>query len=160
MVYGRINKGLIALFLPIGVLIVSAGFLVGPDPPESGDGIPINAFLWITGGSWIAGNLLVLLVAVLIDSVRDWKLSTWYPGTAEILEASGTGSFVRGDPGMEFQLRVTSDIYGIRKIRHREVIPREKTARFAPGTTHQVRVNPDDPEQVIFVHYHLPGLSG
>jgi hypothetical protein len=70
-------------------------------------------------------------------------------GQATITELDHTGSSVNGNPQVRIALEVTMDGGPPYAASVTQVISRLAVANFAPGATVPVRVDPDDPEQLI-----------
>jgi hypothetical protein len=112
----------------------------------------LNVFLWGFGSFWILLSIGTALVVRLMAARRFRKLSTWIPGTARVLSASETGTYINNMPRIRFTLEVTCDAHGVYQTEHREVISMLRLASYGVGTTHEVRVSPDNPKNIVFVN--------
>jgi hypothetical protein len=141
------------VFLIFGVLILGfiiAGFFVSPDA-KTDDGHPLNYFFWGMAGMFLLTNGAVILWAVLSNRRRATREETWMDGTAEILEVGETGTYINNQPRLRFRLLVNSPVHGTTEVVMKRVIPLTALAQYQQGTTIQVKVNPEDAEEVMIL---------
>jgi hypothetical protein len=151
MAFWSVNKGLTGFFVLMGLLMIIIGFIVAPES-RTDDGHPLNIFLWGFGSFWILFSLGTALVVRQMTVRRMRRLSTWLPGKARVLSASETGTYINNMPRIRFTLEVTCDAHGVYQTEHREVVSLLHLASYAEGTTHEVRVNPDNPKNIVFAN--------
>ena len=145
-----INWGVFWIFILLGVAMITAGFLVSPEA-RTDDGHPLKTFLWTLGGLWLAIDLGILLFIRGMAAGRAKALETWERGTATVLSASETGTYVNNMPKVKFTLEVSTGNHGVYRVKHREVVSLMNAAAYAPGSVHEVRVKPGNPRKIMFV---------
>ncbi|MBN2586616.1 MAG: hypothetical protein JXR55_04910 [Candidatus Fermentibacteraceae bacterium] len=146
----QINWGVFGIF---GVLIVGfiiAGFLVPPDA-ETDDGHPLNIFFFIMAGMFFLSTFGVIVWATLSNRRRQRIETTWYDAPAEILEVGETGTYINDQPKIRFKLFVSSPVHPPCEVVHKQVIPLVALAQFQAGKTIMVKVNPEDPQDILIV---------
>lgn len=146
----RINWGVFGFFGLLIAAFIVAGFLVSPGS-ETDDGHPLNIFFFMMAGMFALSIGGVLIWAKVSNARRERIERTWLDGTAEILEVSETGTYINNQPKLRFRLRVESPVHPPCEVIHKQVIPLTALAHFAAGKTIQVKVNPEHPEDVLFV---------
>ena len=145
-----INWGVFGIF---GVLILGfivAGFLV-PGDAKTDDGHPLNIFFFVMAGFFFITNVGVITWATLSNRRRAHIESTWYDAPAEIIEVSETGTYINNQPKLKFKLLVQSPVHPSCEVIHKQVIPLTALSQYARGTTITVKVNPDNPEDILLV---------
>ncbi|MCK5785290.1 MAG: hypothetical protein KAH54_01885 [Candidatus Sabulitectum sp.] len=143
-----INWNVLAIF---GVLIVGfviAGFLVSDDS-KTDDGYPLNIFLWGMGGFFALGIAILLVFTTVSNRRKEFIENTWYDAPAEILEVSETGTYINNQPRLKFVLHVRSPVHPPCDVVHKQVIPLTVLAQYSKGATITVKVNPDNPEDIL-----------
>ncbi len=144
-----INWSVFGIFILVGVVMIAAGFFVSPEA-RTDDGLPLKAFLWAFGGFWLVMDLGVILVIRSMAARRANALETWERGTAKVLSASETGTYINNMPKIKFTLEVSTDTHGVYQVEHREVVSVMNAASYAPGSVHEIRVNPGNPRKIMF----------
>lgn len=145
-----INWGVFGVF---GILIagfIIAGFLVS-DNAKTDDGYPLNIFFWAMGGMFLLSTGGILAWAKLSNRRRSNIERTWLDAPAEILEVSETGTYINNQPRLKFRLFVRSPAHPSMEVVKKQVIPLTALAQYAKGTTINVKVNPNDPEDIMLV---------
>jgi len=145
-----INKFVLGLFTVIIIGFTAAGFLVSPDS-KTGDGFPLNFFFWGMAGMFLVSNLGVLLWVRLSNSRRERIENTWLDADAEILEMGETGTYINNQPKVRFKFHVNSPVSGPCEIVHKQVIPLTVLSQFRVGATITVKVNPDNPHDIMLL---------
>ncbi len=143
-----INWNVLGIF---GVLIVGfiiAGFLVSDDS-KTDDGYPLNIFLWVMGGFFALGIAAVLVFTTVSNRRKEHIENTWYDAPAEILDVSETGTYINNQPRLKFLLHVRSPVHSPCDVVHKQVIPLTALAQYSKGNTITVKVNPDNPEDIL-----------
>ncbi|MFO7625621.1 MAG: DUF3592 domain-containing protein [Candidatus Fermentibacteraceae bacterium] len=144
-----INWSVFKIFILLGIGMIVAGFLVSPEA-RTDDGHPLNIFLWAFGGFWLVMDLSLILVIRGMAARRKNAFETWMPATAKVLSASETGTYINNLPKIRFTLEVTSDTHGVYQVEHREVVSMLHIASYGVGSVHQVRVDPGNPQKLMF----------
>ncbi len=144
-----INWSVFKVFILMGVGMIVAGFLVSP-AAETDDGHPLRIFLWAFGAFWLVSDLALILVINGMQARRRNILETWMHGTAKVVNASETGTYINNMPKIKFLLEVATDAHGVYQVEHSEVISMLNLASYGVGSSHEVRVDPDNPKKVIF----------
>lgn len=137
-------------FLLIIVGFVVAGFLVSGDA-KTDDGHPLNIFFWAMAGIFFLTTSGVLLWAGLSNRRRESIEKTWLDAPAEILEVSETGTYINNQPRLKFTLNVMSPVHPPCRVVHKQVIPITALSQFSRGTTINVKVNPENPQDILLV---------
>jgi len=145
-----INWGVFLIFGVIIVGFIVAGFLV-PSGSKTDDGHPLNIFFWAMGGIFLVTNGSILLWVFLSNRRRAIREATWMDGTAEILEVGETGTYINDQPRLRFRLLVSSPVHGTTEVVIKRVIPLTALAQYQQGMTISVKVNPDDPDEVMIL---------
>ena len=145
-----INWGVFGIFGVIIVGFIVAGFLVSPDA-ETDDGHPLNIFFWIMGGMFLMSILGVLAYARFSNRRRDRIEKTWFDAQAEILEMGETGTYINNQPRIRFRFHVNSPVHPPCEVVHKQVIPLTALSQFKVGNTIKVKVNPDDPRDLMIL---------
>lgn len=143
-----INWGVMGIF---GVLILGfivAGFLV-PDNAKTDDGYPLNIFFFVMGGFFALLIGILLLYTTFSNRRRALIENTWFDAPAEILEVSETGTYINNQPRLKFKLNVMSPSHGPCEVIHKQVIPLTALAQYSRGNTVTVKVNPENPEDIL-----------
>jgi len=146
----RINWGVFGIF---GLLItgfIIAGFLVSPDA-ETDDGHPLNIFFFVMAGMFMLSIGGVLAWATLSNRRRERIENTWYDAQAEILEYGETGTYINNQPKIRFRLHVNSPVHPPCEVVHKQVIPLSALSKLEVGKVIMVKVNPEDPEDILLV---------
>lgn len=146
----EINWSVVGIF---GIMIIGfiiAGFLVSDDA-KTDDGYPLNIFFWVMGGIFLLSNTAVIMWARLSNRRRSRIEHTWLDAPAEILEVSETGTYINNQPKLRFRLHVRSPAHPPCEIVHKQVIPLTALAQYSQGTTINVKVNPENPEDILLV---------
>jgi len=143
-----INWGVLSVF---GVLIVGfivAGFLA-PGEARTDDGFPLNNFFFLMGGMFFISIGGLVLWATLSNRRRAMIERTWLDAPAQILEVSETGTYINNQPKIRFKLRVQSPVHPVTDVVHKQVIPLTALAGYSAGATIMVKVNPDNPKDIM-----------
>ncbi len=145
-----INWSVMPVFGLLIVGFIIAGFLVSDDA-KTDDGYPLDIFFWAMGGFFalIIGSLV--LYSNLTNRKRALIEKTWYDAPAEILEVSETGTYINNQPRLKFLLHVRSPVHPPCDVVHKQVIPLTLLAHFSMGNTVNVKVNPENPEDILLV---------
>lgn len=146
----QINWGVFGIF---GVLIIGfiiAGFLV-PSDAETDDGHPLNIFFFVMAGMFFLSTAGVILWATLSNRRRQMIETTWFDAQAEILEVGETGTYINNQPKIRFKLFVQSPVHPPCEVVHKQVIPLTALAQYQIGKTITVKVNPEDPQDILVV---------
>ena len=141
------------VFMIFGVVIVGliiAGFYVSPKA-RTDDNLPLNIFFWGMAGMFLLTNGSVLLWVILSNRKRERIEKTWFDAEATILELSETGSYTNNQPRIAFKLHINSPVHPPCDITHKQVIPLAALAQYQQGATVRIKVNPEDPEDVMFL---------
>jgi hypothetical protein len=144
------NWGVFAVFGVVIVGFIIAGLLVSPDE-KTDDGHPLNIFFFGMAGMFALSTGGILVFAMLSNRRRAMREATWMDGTAEILDVGETGTYINNQPKLRFVLRVSSPVHGTVDLEHKVVIPLTALAQYQKGATVNVKVNPEDPSEVMFV---------
>lgn len=145
-----INWGVFGVF---GVLILGfiiAGFFV-PDNAKTDDGFPLNYFFWMMGGMFLLSTGGIALWATLSNRRRAMIERTWLDASAEILEVSETGTYINNQPKLRFRMLVNSPVSGQCEVVHKQVIPLTSIPQYARGATITVKLNPNNPEDILLI---------
>ncbi len=145
-----INWSVFAIF---GVLIVGffvAGFLVSPDS-KTDDGHPLNIFFWVMGGFFLISNLGILLWVRFSNRRREYIETNWLDARAEILEMGETGTYINNQPKIRFKFHVDSPVHPPCEVVHKQVLPLTALSHFQVGKTVNVKINPDDPQDLMIL---------
>ncbi len=146
----RINWDVFGTFALIIVGFIIAGFLVSPKA-ETDDGHPLNVFFWLMAGLFLLSILGILAWTQLSNRRRDRIEATWFDAHAEILEISETGTYINNQPKIRFRFQVNSPVHPPCEVVHKQVIPLTTLAQFQLGKTITVKVNPDDPQDIMIL---------
>ncbi|MCD4775015.1 MAG: hypothetical protein K8S15_03070 [Candidatus Aegiribacteria sp.] len=146
----KINWGVFGIFAVIIVGFIIAGFLVSPKS-RTDDGYPLNTFFWGMAGMFLLTNLVVIVWARLSNRRRERIEKTWLDAQAEIIELGETGTYINNQPKIRFRLHVNSPVHPPCEVIHKQVIPLTDLARFQAGKTIMVKVNPDDPQDIMLL---------
>jgi hypothetical protein len=145
----EINRSVFSFFILAGIGMIVAGFFVSPGA-KTDDGYPLNVFFWVFGGFWLVIDLSLILGIRIMAARRKNALETWLPAAAKVLSASETGTYINNMPKVKFTLEVTSDSHGVYQVEHREVVSMLNLASYGVGTVHQIRVDPGNPQKMMF----------
>ena len=145
-----INWSVFAIFGVIIVGFIIAGSLVSPKA-QTDDGHPLNIFFWGMAGMFLLTNGGVLLWVVLSNRKRERIEETWLDAEATILELSETGTYINNQPKIAFRLHVNSPFHPPCDITHKQVIPLTALAQYQQGTTIRIKVNPENPEDIMLL---------
>ncbi len=143
-----INWGVLSVFGLIIVGCIVAGFLA-PAEARTDDGFPLNNFYFRMGGMLFLSIGGLVLWATLSNRRRAIKEKTWLDATAQIIEVSETGTYINNQPKIRFKLRVQSPVHPVCEVVHKQVIPLTALALYSAGATIMVKVNPDDPKDIM-----------
>lgn len=146
----KINWGVFGIFAVIIVGFIIAGFLVSPKS-RTDDGYPLNIFLWGMAGMFLLTDLVVIVWARLSNRRRERIEKTWLDAQAEIIELGETGTYINNQPKIRFRLHVNSPVHPPCEVIHKQVIPLTALARFQAGKTIMVKVNPEDPQDIMLL---------
>lgn len=144
------NWNVFGIFALIIVGFIVAGFLVSPKA-ETDDGHPLNIFFWAMGGFFLLTNLGVFAWVRLSNRRRDRIDATWFDAQAEILEISETGTYINNQPKLRFRFYVNSPVHPPSEVVHKQVIPLTLLAQFKVGETITIKINPDDPRDIMIL---------
>ncbi len=145
-----INWNVMGIF---GILIIGfiiAGFLV-PDNSKTDDGYPLDIFMWAMGGIFALSIGSIILYSTFTNRKRAFIENTWYDAPAKILDVSETGTYINNQPRLKFVLQVRSPVHPPCDVVHKQVIPLTSLATYSKGNTINVKVNPDNPEDILLV---------
>ena len=145
-----ITWNVICLFALVIVGSIVARFLVSPKA-EAVDGHPLNIFCRGMAGLFLLSNLVILAWAQLSNRRRDRIDATWFDAQAEILEISETGTYINNQPKLRFRLSVNSPFHPPCEVVHKQVIPLTALAQFQMGKIITIKVNPDDPQDILLL---------
>jgi len=145
-----INRGVFGIFAVIIVGFIVAGFLVSPKA-ETDDGYPLNIFFWGMAGMFLLSNSVILAWIYLSNRRREHIEKTWLDARAEILEISETGTYINNQPKLRFRFHVNSPVHPPCEVIHKQVVPLTALAQYQPGKTITVKVNPDDPRDIMIL---------
>ena len=145
-----INWSVFGIFAVIIVGLIVAGFLVSPDS-KTDDGHPLNIFFYGMAGLFLLNNLGLLPYVQLSNRRRDFIEATWFDAQAKILEISETGTYINNQPRLRFRLHETSPVHPPCEVVHKQVIPLTVLAQFQQGKTITVKVNPNDPQDILIL---------
>lgn len=146
----RINRSVFGIFAVVILGFIVAGFLVSPKA-ETDDGYPLDIFFWGMAGMFLLSNSAILAWMYLSNRRREQIEKNWFDARAEILEVSETGTYINNQPKLRFRLYVNSPVHPPCEVIHKQVIPLTTLARFQPGETITVKVNPDDPQDLMIL---------
>lgn len=146
----RINLGVFTIFAVVIVGFIVAGFLVSPGS-KTDDGHPLNIFFWGMAGMFLLSNLGVIIWVKLSNKKRDHIEITWLNARAEILEIGETGTYINNQPRIRFKFHVNSPVHPPCEVVHKQVVPLTSLALFQVGKTIDVKVNPDDPQDLMIL---------
>ncbi|MCK4806081.1 MAG: hypothetical protein KAT09_00470 [Candidatus Aegiribacteria sp.] len=146
----RINWSVFGIFAIIIVGFIVAGFLVSPKA-ETDDGYPLNIFFWGMAGIFLLSSLGILSWVQLSNRRREHIEKTWFDAEAEILEVSETGTYINNQPKIRFRLHVDSPFHPPCEVVHKQVISLITLAQFQLGKTITVKVNPNDPQDIMIL---------
>jgi len=144
----NINWGVFAIF---GVLIIGfivAGILV-PSGSKTDDGHPLNIFFFVMAGMFTLSTGGVLVWAKLANRRRAMIEQNWLDAEAKILEVGETGTYINNQPKLKFRLHVHSPMHPPCEVVHKQVIPLTAISHYQAGSTITVKVNPDDPQDIL-----------
>lgn len=142
-----------SVFGVFGLLIIGfivAGFLVSPDA-RTDDGHPLNIFFFVMAGMFALSTGGILLFATISNRKRAFREANWMDATAEIIQASETGTYINNQPRIKLRMLVHSPVHGATEVVHKQVIPLTALARYSPGSSIKVKVNPSDPKDIHLV---------
>ncbi len=142
------NWSVFGIFAVIIVGFIIAGFFVSSDA-KTDDGHPLNIFFWAMAGMFLLSNLGILAWVGLSNRRRDRIEKTWFDAQAEILEVSETGTYINNQPKLRFRFYVNSPVHPPCEVVHKQVIPLTLLAQLQVGKTITVKVNPDDPQDIM-----------
>lgn len=144
----QINWGVFGIFgfLILGFII--AGLLV-PSDAETDDGHPLNIFFFFMAGMFFLSTFGIILWATLSNRRRQRIESSWYDAEAQILEVGETGTYINNQPRIKFRLQVNSPVHPPCEVVHKQVIPLTALAQYRAGGTITVKVNPEDPQDIL-----------
>lgn len=145
-----INWGVFGIFGLLILGFIVAGFLV-PDTAKTDDGHPLNVFFWSMGGFFALGIVLVLLFTMLSNRRKAHIEEYWHDAPAKILEVSETGTYINTQPKLKFVLNVTPPMHPPCRVIKKQVIPLLALAHYSVGKTITVKVNPENPEEILIV---------
>ncbi len=145
-----INWSVFGIFAVVIVGFIVAGFIVSPKA-ETDDGHPLNIFFWGMAGMFLMSNLGILAWVKLSNRRRDRIETTWVDAQAEILEISETGTYINNQPKLRFRFYVNSHVHPPCEVVHKQVIPLTLLAQFQVGKTITVKINPDDPDDLMIL---------
>lgn len=145
-----INWSVFGIFALIIAGFIVAGFLVSPKA-ETDDGHPLNFFFWGMAGIFLLSNLGILAWVQLSNRRRDYIEKAWFDARAEILEIGETGTYINNQPKIRFRLHVDSPVHPPCEVVHKQVIPLTALAQYQLGKTITVKVNPDDPHDLMIL---------
>ena len=144
------NWNVFGIFALIIVGFIVAGFLVSPKA-KTDDGHPLNIFFWAMAGIFLLSNLGILAWVTLSNRRRDRIEATWLDAQAEILEISETGTYINNQPKLRFRFYVNSPVHPPSEVVHKQVIPLTLLAQFKVGETITIKINPDDPRDIMIL---------
>ena len=142
------NWNVFGIFALIIVGFIVAGFLVSPKA-ETDDGHPLNIFFWGMAGMFLLSNLGVLAWVQLSNRKRERIEATWFDAQAKILEVSETGTYINNQPKLRFRFYVNSPVHPPCEVVHKQVVPLTLLAQLQPGKTIKIKVNPEDPRDIM-----------
>ncbi len=145
-----INWNVVGIFVVLIIGFVVAGFLVSNDA-ETDDGYPLNIFLWVMGGFFSLSIVVLFFFTKVSNKRRAHIEATWYDAPAEILEVSETGTYINNQPRLKFLLHVRSPVHPPCDVIHKQVIPLTALSQYTKGNTITVKVNPENPEDILLV---------
>ncbi|MBN2588207.1 MAG: DUF3592 domain-containing protein [Candidatus Fermentibacteraceae bacterium] len=143
-----INWGVLSVF---GVLIagcIVAGFLAPVEAQADNGSFLDNPFFRMGGMLFMSMGGLVLW-ATLSNRRRAVRERTWLDAPARIIEVSETGTTVNNQPRIRLRLRVQSPVHPVCEVIHKQVVPLTALALYSAGATIMVKVNPDDPKDIM-----------
>ncbi len=146
----QINWGVFAIFGVIIVGFIIAGFIV-PEDARTDDGHQLNLFFFLMAGMFLLSTGGVILWATLSNRRRAMIEQNWLDAPAKILEVSETGTYINNQPKIKFLLEVHSPMHPVCQVVRKQVIPYMALSQYQVGSTITVKVNPDDPEDVMIV---------
>ncbi len=145
-----INWSVFAIFGVIIVGFIIAGFLVSPKA-QTDDGYPLNIFFWGMAGIFLLTNGSIFLWVIFSNKRRERIEKVWLDAEATILELSETGTYINNQPRIKFYLHVNSPVHPPCDITHKQVIPLLALAQYQKGATIRIKVNPEDPEDIMLL---------
>ncbi len=145
-----INWGVFAIFGVIIIGFIIAGFFVSPKA-ETDDGHPLNYFFWGMAGIFLLTNGIIILWVVLSNRRRAMREMTWLDAEATILEVGETGTYINNQPRLRFRLRLDSPMHPPGEVVVKRVIPLTSLASYQQGAVIKIKVNPENPEDVMFL---------
>jgi len=145
-----INWGVFAIFGVIIIGFIIAGFLVSPDA-KTDDNHPLNYFFWGMAGIFLLTNGTIILWVVLSNRRRAMREMTWLDAEATILEVGETGTYINNQPRLRFRLRLDSPMHPPAEVVVKRVIPLTSLASYQQGAVIKIKVNPENPENVMFL---------
>ena len=145
-----INWGVFGIFAILIVGFIIAGFLVSPDA-KTDDGHSLKYFFWMMAGIYLVTNGGIILWVKLSNRRRQDREANWLDGEATILEVGETGTYINNQPRLKFRLLVNSQYHPQGEVVVKKVIPLTALAQYQQGTVIQVKVNPEDPEDVMLL---------
>lgn len=145
-----INWGVFGIFGVIIVGFIIAGILV-PSDARTDDGHPLNYFFFLMAGMFLLSTGGVLVWARASNAKRARIEQTWLDAQATILEVSETGTYINNQPRLRFKLHVESPMHGPQDVVHKQVIPLTALSQYQAGMTITVKLNPENPEDIMLV---------
>lgn len=145
-----INWSVFGIFAILIAGFIIAGFLVSPDA-KTDDGHSLKYFFWMMGGIYLVTNGAIIAWVKLSNRRRQHREANWLNGEATILEVGETGTYINNQPRLKFRLLVNSQYHPQSEVVVKKVIPLTALAQYQQGTVIQVKVNPENPEDVMLV---------
>jgi hypothetical protein len=146
----QINWGVIGIFGFLILGFIVAGFLV-PSDAKTDDGHPLNIFFFFMAGMFLLSIGGVTLWAVMSNRRRARIEQTWFDAQARILEVGETGTYINNQPKIRFKLHVESPMHPPCEVVHKQVIPLTALSQYQLGSTITVKVNPENPEDILII---------
>jgi hypothetical protein len=143
----RINRSALLILLSIVAVFATAGFLV-PSETSSGETSPLPILLWGMGGLVLTVVLSLLIWAGLVNRKRAIAEWTWMDGNAEVLEVTQLGT-VNKQPWVEISLMIENPAGETYTAKLKQVIPATALHLIEPGNVLSIRINPDDPQEIM-----------
>jgi hypothetical protein len=145
-----LNCGLSVVFVLVG-----AGFLFGAavvDPASlTDDGYSLQWFFAGMGGFFCAMPVVLGLLAAISARRAAYMNARGLDGTAVIVAVEETGVMVNDQPRLRLQLEVCVLGRPPYALTHVQIAALTELARLRPGSTVQVKVDPDDLQQIRLV---------
>jgi len=147
----RINWAtMVVAFLPlmaVGAVLIFAGLRADPRAMTDDGVLPLRTFLILLGAFFIGLNTLIGGGMLLSASLRNQRMlrleKTGIRGSAKVLQANETGTYINNQPQVWMELQVElpgRDPYFIEK---KMVVPYLQIDQVRPGAVVDVLVNPD-----------------